>query len=122
MIQVAVCMLFHWIGDFILQPRAIADQKHRSWGILSEHSFMYTVVVMCSFILVSSMSIVVEEPKNFMIVFLSLFISHFLVDAITSRITHKLYEKGKMYWVMTVIGFDQWIHLLVILMILKYVV
>ena len=50
-----------------------------------------------------------------------LFITHFVIDGITSRITSKLWKANNMHWFFVIVGFDQLLHALVILLILSQI-
>ncbi len=88
--------LIHYMGDYILQTHMMAKSKSSSWKWLSAHVATYTAVLLITtgwplFALVNG-------------------VLHFLTDAITSRITTKLWAQQKWHWFFTWLGADQLIH------------
>lgn len=99
----------HFIGDFLLQSNWMAVNKSKRWGVLALHCLIYSACF---------------SPWGLKFVAL-VFALHFVTDAITSRITSKLwffrqlnpeynewyYVDGKRWLFFLTIGFDQWLHL-----------
>lgn len=139
MTNILVCLLIvHWVADFILQSDYMALNKSKNWEALILHCLVYAGPFM-PVLLVLGQGI--KAAACFMIF---LFVTHFWVDAITSRITSKLwffkrtdrlwvtyeavykdedfdfsdelwlFEGGNRHWFFVVIGLDQLIHQLTI--------
>lgn len=109
-------LLAHFVGDFILQTDEMALNKSKNWGALFLHCGAYIL----PFVLWGPLFVAVT------------FAAHFVTDAITSRITSKLWfitlaprsevnknlrwpyfakvAEGKRHWFFVMIGFDQLIH------------
>jgi hypothetical protein len=143
----------HFIADWLFQSDWMALNKSKHWDVLAAHVSVYTLV----------MSIVVWLPFlrrmndipvifNFVLMFgLITWVTHFITDAITSRITtrlwfidviprksfseheqhlleHELYPLlarivvGKRHWFFVVIGFDQLIHYITLAITWQYLV
>jgi len=84
----------HFIADFILQSDKMATQKSKSFKWLSIHASVYSI----PFIIISPLYALVNG------------IAHWCVDAVTSRVTSKLWEKKQVHWFFVVIGLDQALH------------
>ena len=108
-------MLGHWIGDFVLQPRWMGENKSKDINVLIAHAGMYG----CFFFVWSiigmgfteqyiSVPALVQAASNF--AFLTM-ILHGIVDGITSRITHWMWDKKRVWGFFTTIGLDQFLHL-----------
>ncbi len=86
----------HFVADFFLQTPNMSLKKSKNIWFLLYHIIIYSIPFLIflpfKFVLVNSLS-------------------HFLVDFITSKSTHYLYEKKKYHWFFVVIGFDQALHL-----------
>src|SRR4051812_32646853 len=88
--------LIHYMGDYILQSHMMAKSKSTSWKWLSAHVGTYTAVLLVTtgwplFALVNG-------------------VIHFGIDAVTSRITTRLWGEQKWHWFFTVIGGDSLLH------------
>lgn len=106
MVKLAIYVLFlHFLGDFICQSDWMALNKSKDWHALGVHVLVYTTVLWLGMFKF-------EQAQGF--AFLNGII-HFGVDAVTSRITSRLYKANQTHWFFVVIGFDQFIHSAVLL-------
>ena len=93
----------HFIGDFLLQTDSIALKKSESNFVLLTHCCIYSFCLLYfgwKFALINC-------------------ILHFVVDWCTSRANKKLYQTNR-HWFFTMIGFDQAIHMTVLVITLHY--
>lgn len=88
-------LLAHFVGDFLFQPRWMADNKSKSWIVLALHGVFYCT----PFLFWNPVGWVGLQA-----------VLHIGVDAVTSRITYRLYQAGEIRWFFAVIGADQLIH------------
>jgi hypothetical protein len=97
---IIIIFWLHFIGDFLFQSRHMANNKSKDNWILATHCLFYCV------------------PLLFLDVWWGLLngLLHFPVDYITSRTTSKLYTKEQYHWFFTVIGFDQAVHMTLLIM------
>lgn len=93
----------HWVADFIAQSDWMAKNKSKSWKALSLHILAYTISLALLLSLI--------HPKTALFYALVNGGVHFVIDAITSRITAKLYAKGDVHNFFVVIGLDQALHM-----------
>lgn len=93
----------HWVADFIAQSDWMAKNKSKSWAALSLHILAYTTSLAILLSLVHPKTAILYAFVNGAL--------HFVVDAITSRITAKLYAKGDVHNFFVVIGLDQAVHM-----------
>lgn len=85
----------HFIGDFLFQTDAMALNKSKSFRWLGLHALVYALCFLwwgVPFVTIVGAT-------------------HLTVDGITSRGTARLWQKGKRHWFFVLIGFDQAIHL-----------
>jgi Protein of unknown function (DUF3307) len=95
----------HFLADFVCQTDWMAVNKSSRWEALTLHCLVYTAVFTLSLWVVPLM------PRWTSLVFLAFtFASHFLTDAITSRITTALWKAEKRHYFFVTIGADQLIH------------
>lgn len=102
----------HWINDFVGQcylfpSLEIGKNKSKSWEILTAHILLYTLGM--TFMMWPFVGL---DQAMYFSTFNGL--THFLIDAITSRITSSAYQKGnhKLFW--STIGFDQFLHVAIL--------
>lgn len=87
-------LLVHFVADFVLQSDWMATNKSKRWDALTAHVTVYAT----SFLF---------WGLEFAVVTYAL---HFLTDAITSRITSRLWQANQRHWFFVAIGADQLIH------------
>lgn len=101
-----IMMIGHWIADFVCQTHWQATNKSKNWMTLSSHVAIYTAIMTVFFI-----ALVPPSSQAVLLFVGATFVSHFMTDAITSRITSYLWAKQKVHDFFVVVGFDQLIHL-----------
>jgi len=101
----AVFILAHYVGDFVLQSRAIATKKSSSILALSIHVAVYTATILAFSFLVDFTA----YQRSVFVIYNGLI--HFITDYISSRITEKAWTNGNMEKFWDTIGFDQFIHI-----------
>lgn len=109
----------HWLADFVFQTDEMAKNKSTSWKWLAAHILTYGSVLFTGLYVVALANC--TEPFHlgtmfFMGAFVGIYtlanmILHAAIDAVTSRITSKLYREGKIHQFFVVIGIDQFLHL-----------
>jgi hypothetical protein len=105
-------LISHWIADFVFQSDAQAKGKSKDWYLLLSHVFTYTLVL-ATCLLIPSMYI--ELQRNTFMFLWWLLVNgglHFVIDAITSRVTSKLWAQGEVHNFFVIIGLDQLAHTL----------
>jgi len=101
-------LFIHWVADFLFQTTWMATNKYRDIGALVQHTLTYSIVMtLCMYPLLNNniYSLLIFEIVTFVV--------HTAQDYITSKMTHKQFER-KIYngWngAFTIIGLDQWLH------------
>jgi hypothetical protein len=85
----------HFIADFVFQSHTMAMNKSKSLKWLSLYVLVYALCfVWCGVLF----AIIVGA-------------THLIVDGITSRGAARLWQKGEAHWFFVLVGFDQAIHL-----------
>lgn len=90
----------HFVADFLLQSDYMAKNKSKSNTILFYHVSVYSIPFM---FIISPLYGIING------------ILHFGVDYVTSRRSSKLWADGKVHWFFVVIGFDQLLHILMLM-------
>jgi hypothetical protein len=103
-IDLLILILFaHWVADFIGQTHWMATNKSKNWTALTSHVAVYTSIM--------TLFMAFALPGPAWVAFIGItFFTHFITDAITSRITSWLWAKGDIHNFFVVVGFDQLIH------------
>lgn len=102
-------LLVHWLADFCLQTQEQANNKYNSLIALLSHVATYT---MCMTVVIAAFCVSSLGPITVLCAGICLGISHFLIDFVTSKITHRLYEAKRYHDFFVVIGCDQFLHVL----------
>lgn len=108
-IQVIITLLVtHFTADFVLQSRYMGKWKSKSALLLLEHVLLYT-----GFFFFVGFWFHVLENIDFPGIGLFCLITgvtHFIIDYFTSRLGTKLWNQGKEYESLLVLGGDQMLH------------
>ena len=86
----------HWVADFVLQTRQMAENKSKDNIALATHGTAYTLGMMV--LTLNPMYALVNG------------IAHVVVDYYTSRLSSRMWKKGDVHSFFVVIGFDQLLH------------
>jgi len=101
---VVVALFVHWVADFVFQSDEMANNKSKDNAYLWLHCFIYGLCFMGF------------GPK-FAIVAM---FSHVLIDYYTSRLNSRLWKEKKVHEFFVSIGFDQFLHISILLFCVKY--
>lgn len=113
---IILIQLIHFIADFLCQTRKMAINKSKSLYWLTLHVLIYaTITTLCWIPLGANLYIL---PW----IWLMTFISHWVTDFITSKITTYFYLKNNMFGFFSIIGFDQLIHTITLLLTYNYLI
>jgi hypothetical protein len=99
----------HWIGDFVCQPRWVAENKSKNFFALLLHGLIYTTILAGGTILVVPNSTPLYQDPWMMWLGMNA-ILHLIVDFFTSKVTAQMWEAKKIYGFFTVVGLDQFLH------------
>lgn len=104
-------LVLHWVADFVCQSHYMATNKSRNNTVLALHVSVYSLIMMVG-VLLSAYLFSVQglygiDPIYF---YLGVWIPHFVVDWVTSRITARLWKAERWHDFFVVIGLDQLIH------------
>lgn len=117
---VLIIIYCHWIADFVLQDEKWATSKGTDMVALLKHVTVYSMFWVIPGIFFF--------PKQMILFILITFVCHFLTDWITSTNVKYKFEKGHLgskipnFGAFTVIGFDQFLHLLQLILTYKFLV
>lgn len=101
--MIIIIIWIHFISDFILQNRFLAQNKYNKIHILCLHSSIYTI----PFIFLGYKYAIVNG------------LLHLIIDFISSKIAHYFWSKEKTYYFFATIGIDQAIHLTCLILTLQ---
>lgn len=112
--------IIHFIADFIFQDEVWAITKSKDFTNLLKHTITYSFIwfivgfgYACTF---NTEELRIQMILNSTYFFCITFIAHTITDYFTSKVTSKLYAKGKYgssipnLGFFTMIGFDQVLH------------
>ena len=98
---VLVLLFLHFVGDFFLQNNWMALNKSKRFG-LNQHMVAH-IAVLSLFYLPLGVTFVLANAA-----------AHWLTDAVTSQLTTYFWRREQRHWFFVVIGFDQFIHVSVL--------
>lgn len=101
-----IIIWLHFIADFILQWDSISTTKWNSLKSLGTHCTIYGIPFL-------------YFGLNFALVTVG---AHFIVDFISSKLTHHYRVKEQYHWFFVVIGWDQAIHMSILILTWKYMI
>lgn len=124
-IDIIVILLVHWFTDFVLQSNNQATKKSQSnkpWNyFLAEHCFVYSSVsTMIYFYYFYWQGYVIEGDLNVLFIFPYLYITHYITDWVTSRWSKSYFDENNYHNGFVVIGFDQILHYLTLLLMFLF--
>jgi len=115
---IAVTLLFHWIGDFLLQTPWMRANKSKHMLPLFLHSCVIFATMLVAFAIIFLIMGKGITWYNFSVIAVGSFINattHCFIDGLSSKLTAQLYERKDYQNFFNVIGFDQMLHLLILI-------
>ena len=108
LIILSYIFILHFIGDFGLQSRWMAENKSKNYKALLAHGLVYTLFL----------SFMMGLPFGYAGILYGLFngVIHTMIDAISSRLSSAAWRSGKIGRFWKIIGADQCIHQVVLIM------
>lgn len=104
-------LLLHWYADFVVQTDKQAKSKSsNNWQLLAHTSSYSLIITICTYILYWTNSFGAQYWYIPLIFGIIQFVTHTIIDYITSRINKKLWINEEVHTFFIMIGFDQFIH------------
>jgi hypothetical protein len=113
-------LIVHWFADFALQTHHMSTRKSSSNYYLSMHVGVYTFTTIVMWALVFPFTSIHVSSLGIWLSFAAIFITHWITDYFTSRLTSKLYKEQRYHDFFVVIGFDQVLHYSQLLITFNY--
>ena len=104
-------LLLHWYADFVVQTdKQAKDKSSNNWQLLAHTSSYSLIITICTYILYWANSFGAQYWYIPLIFGIIQFVTHTIIDYITSRINKKLWEDCYVHEFFVMVGFDQFIH------------
>lgn len=103
--NVIILLFFHYFADFVMQSREDAENKSHSMAHLTRHVLIYTIAMTMFVGLYLRLDLVqlsFTAPYFYFI--------HWAIDYVTSKFSSNAYKKGEVSKFWCIIGFDQFLH------------
>jgi len=114
--EILYWLFMHWIADFVLQTDEDAKNKSTNLDSLLNHTTTYSL-----FMTGAALCFYLPINLGFLFIFFGFMLgSHTAIDYITSRVNSKLWKEGKVHNFFVSIGFDQWLHYVILFLTIKY--
>lgn len=120
MLEAFIIIVIHYIADFVFQDERWAVGKSKSIDLLLRHTWVYSVIWIIPIDILISIKFPFKSSgwmiMTTMFFVLITFVFHTITDYFTSKITSRLYAKGKFgssipnLGFFSMIGFDQVLH------------
>lgn len=121
-LAILVLLFSHWVGDFVLQTDEMATQKSKNNWALVKHTLVYSLTItIVSGLLYLFNFFGAQYWWEVLLFGLIQFVSHTLIDFVTSRMNAYYWVNEKRHQFFTNIGFDQFLHSLVLILSLYYI-
>ena len=104
-----VLMFAHWVFDFLCQTQYMATNKSESWKALLSHTGVYSSGMMVTYFLYTWYLGEIQILDSIIFGIIT-FITHTLVDAVTSTLCAKAYKQERYRKFFNIIGADQYLH------------
>jgi len=105
-----VIFFFHWLADFVWQPDWMGKTKSKDWNVLGNHSSRIGIgSAVAGFVILAILGHIDWMGLEWFIVVNA--VSHFVIDAVTSRITGHYWAQERVHAFFVTIGFDQFLHM-----------
>jgi len=115
-------ILVHWVADFVLQSRKMGENKSHDNFWLTAHVIVYslaTILLWIGFFVLTNVPMTSETIwKSYIVIF----ITHWITDYTTSKITSKFANDKRWYGFFTTIGLDQVLHYAQLFMVYNYLI
>ena len=115
-------LIVHWVSDFVLQTHHMSTRKSSSNYYLTMHVIVYSFSTIFSWALILPLLGIHLTSGPVWLAFLLIFATHWVTDYFTSRWTSKLYKEEKYHDFFVVIGLDQVLHYVQLLLIFNYII
>ena len=119
--HIVLILIAHFVADFCLQPRKIAETKSEKISALCIHGIYYLIGTTVSLFLFMITGIlrakeIPIDPLLSIIKFLIInAVFHIIIDFVTSKISAYFYKKQMIRQFFIVIGADQVIHIIILI-------
>ena len=108
-----ILAIFHFVGDFVFQSHWMASNKSKNNAALVLHVGIWTGCIGIPAFLALILGII---NVNAVLLYIAInFVSHLIIDYISSRITSRLWAKQSWHNFFVAIGFDQLLHFIFLL-------
>ena len=114
---IVILFVLHFLGDFLFQSRWMAENKGKNVLALSLHVLIYSLVLFIGLysyreIVGPNILSLVDQIKGDQLLWFVVinFLLHFVTDLTTSQFTRYFWEKNDKHKFFAVIGFDQCVH------------
>lgn len=97
----------HYVADFVLQSRWMAENKSSNVTALMTHVSIYSLCFLPLIYFTDSILLFVFLVWNF--------VTHCIIDFFTSQWTTKFYQEKRMKAFWNTIGFDQFLHVVTLM-------
>ena len=113
--QILIVLAIHFVADFLFQTDWMAMNKSHNVKALASHVAVYVITFY-------AIGIIFFPASQVIIFTFFTWVFHFVTDSVSSKITTKLYKEQRTRAFFNVIGFDQFLHALQLILCYKFII
>lgn len=121
MLPIILIFVIHWVSDFLCQTHEMSLKKSKSILWLSYHVIVYTLMTTFLWSIFFG-NMMINPLTTILLIFGITFITHWITDYFTSRWTSRLWEEKQVHNFFVIIGLDQLIHAITLLITFNYLI
>lgn len=115
-IIIYLLLLLHWLADFVFQTKYQQKNKSKSFKALLAHTATYMLILYVPLQILQEIGFFGAQYWYASLLFaLIQFVSHTVIDAVTSRINAILWNNKQTHDFFVSVGFDQFLHLIILI-------
>lgn len=112
-------LVLHFLGDFVFQNNWMAQNKSKDYLALLSHCTIYMLVLFFGLLCLPEEILTTKQMTQIIPFVSTTFVSHLLIDLVTSKINSILYAAEDKHVFFVSVGLDQLLHTSLLILFLR---